>query len=513
MYIQLTEPVAPQYIHIAGETNIVHLLVPTTPLEYKAFLNGSALKELNSYQSALVVDIRLLEENIQRLTAKKVQLSTQASDIFPLVESGLALAAKKLQLTQLDILISEQRNELEAKTSRLIQIERYIQAISAMQHTEAALNAINPLAPVRYVDHLHTTCVNLVDIIEPATPAHKTYFQTVQKDFKCIADPIPYGNQCIVSGIHVDIQDVLLEFNEERFNKLLTAEEKAHCMAHPAFKIRCFLDVVAKATPDPTDETLIKTDAAVLLLDATPEERQALLRTPCVLTDYSGRTFHCTAFEYAYWAKDIHMCRILVSYMDEETKSQLLERITVNDNHGLGFEQHGVKHVSPHFDLTPLKTALQVYLNGFDAWSLARNWTEMTEAWLATGKAQRELPVHIVNEYCRKDRRFYPIPDFNEQTLPRDQKFTNLITRTQESWFPLRASDSGLGFDFALIRYTWTNASAIDVKDAQNDRNPIRMRHELDVMSRLDQTRTNDLMRLREDLHSPTTTPPADLGM
>jgi hypothetical protein len=35
-------------------------------------------------------------------------------------------------------------------------------------------------------------------------------------------------------------------------------------------------------------------------------------------TDYSDRTFNCTAFEYAYWAKDIHICRMLEQYMDDK---------------------------------------------------------------------------------------------------------------------------------------------------------------------------------------------------
>ena len=75
-------------------------------------------------------------------------------------------------------------------------------------------------------------------------------------------------------------------------------------------------------------------DEAETLLTATPANIQTLLRTPGIFTDYSGRTFNCTTYEYAYWAKDTHMCRMLESYMDAETKAQMLARIDTNDAAG-----------------------------------------------------------------------------------------------------------------------------------------------------------------------------------
>lgn len=69
------------------------------------------------------------------------------------------------------------------------------------------------------------------------------------------------------------------------------------------------------------------------------------------MTDYSGRTFNCSAYEYAYWAKDTHMCRMLERYMDEETKAQILARITINDDTGLSYQQNGAVYQSSHFDL------------------------------------------------------------------------------------------------------------------------------------------------------------------
>ncbi len=84
------------------------------------------------------------------------------------------------------------------------------------------------------------------------------------------------------------------------------------------------------------------------------------------VTDYSGRTFeHITAYEYAYWAKDTHMCRMLEAHMDNATKAKILERCEAMEKNGLAYEQQGVvvEH-SKHFDFTPLKTALESYIQG-----------------------------------------------------------------------------------------------------------------------------------------------------
>ena len=40
-----------------------------------------------------------------------------------------------------------------------------------------------------------------------------------------------------------------------------------------------------------------------LLIKLPIVQAQGVLSTPVPFTDYSGRTFHCTAYEYSYWAK------------------------------------------------------------------------------------------------------------------------------------------------------------------------------------------------------------------
>ncbi|KTD63146.1 hypothetical protein Lsan_1500 [Legionella santicrucis] len=110
-------------------------------------------------------------------------------------------------------------------------------------------------------------------------------------------------------------------------------------------------------------------------------------------TDYSGRTFHCTAFEYAYWAKDIHMCRMLKSYMDEATKTEMLRRCEDIEENGLTYLQNSEVKKTSHFDLAPLMIALQDYINGYDDWEANENILALQAAWLKVGLQQREIPA------------------------------------------------------------------------------------------------------------------------
>jgi hypothetical protein len=241
--------------------------------------------------------------------------------------------------------------------------------------------------------------------------------------------------------------------------------------------------------PDETDTSKTSTNAEILL-KANPEIAQVLLTTPGTFTDYSGRTFNCTAYEYAYWAKDTHMCRMLERYMNDETKAKTVLRIkkiesqdaATNEPVGLSYLQNGSTHHSAHFDLSELKSALQAYLLRYNSWA------EKKAACLKIGMAQRDLPVHVINEYCRKDRSFFPCPEFKEDRLPRELLFSYWKTATNKMLFPLVLStSSGLGLDFSLVRgktLCWGTTGFTD--SALMD---------FTAISHLDEVRTSDLSR------------------
>ena len=215
-------------------------------------------------------------------------------------------------------------------------------------------------------------------------------------------------------------------------------------------------------------ERLLRNDlmtAKMLMLVAQGQQAQAkalLTHKPDLLsqrgdvTDYSGRTFKdITAYEYAYWAKDWHMCRMLEAHMDEETKALTLASCKKMERDGLTYTQNGVKFQgSKHFDFKPLKDAYAHYIQIYESW-LTNDATnaELNAAWFDIGIMQRDVPAYVAHEYCRPDRSFHPIPVFNEPRLPRQLTFYNPRTRLDEQWFPIVISaTSGLGVDFALIR-------------------------------------------------------------
>ena len=190
-----------------------------------------------------------------------------------------------------------------------------------------------------------------------------------------------------------------------------------------------------------------------LLTKLSPESKAKLLLQTGTFTDYSGRTFNCTAYEYAYWAKDTHMCRMLEVHMDANTKAKMLKRIDVIERDGLTYKQHGLVKHSEHFNMAPLITAYTQYIETYNRGAGRVDKRALTVAWLAIGIAQRELPVHVINEYCNPGRSFDPLPTFKENKLPRCLAYYDYAAGKNNTLFPLIVSRStGLGVDFVLWR-------------------------------------------------------------
>jgi hypothetical protein len=181
------------------------------------------------------------------------------------------------------------------------------------------------------------------------------------------------------------------------------------------------------------------------------------------VTDYSGRTFkNITAYEYAYWAMDTHMCRMLERHMDEATKTEILARCEVIERDGLTYKQDSLVKNEKHFNFKPLITAYTQYLEIYPTWIIPGNYDAVEAAWMAVGMAQRALPVHVMNEYCRPDRSFSPTPSFqvNGDDLPRSLRYINYILNGSLNIYPLTLSNfSNLGVNFALWRASQLNAS------------------------------------------------------
>ena len=355
----------------------------------------------------------------------------------------------------------------------------------------------------KFATHQGSICTDFSELVVVGSPLDNAFFQAVRTDFEAPKGRfIPHQNEHIKGSIHLEIDELLSRITDDEQLKRLDVKTRHHLNMSPGFQSQLFLSCVAKG----------QQDQAKRQLEANPN----LLLTTGRFTDYSGRTFNCTAYEYAYWAKDTHMCRMLEAHMDEPTKTAMLERIDALERDGLTYEQHGEVKNSKHFDLMlaplveggapikgPLLQALQDYVDGYDAWDFAAR----TAAWMRVGLAQRDVPVHVINEYCRPDRSFrlrreFNVPEFNvnEGELPRGTTYYNYVSSDDVSLFPLVVSAvSGLGVDFALLRAGNSEGlGALGGSRKKHDRRCARA--DLAAVSHLDEVRTADLMQSRENL-------------
>lgn len=347
----------------------------------------------------------------------------------------------------------------------------------------------------KFVTHQGSICTDFSELVVNNTQLDNAFFQAMRADFEAPQSRIiPHQNRRIQASIELDIEDILSRVTDHEQLKLLDEVTLNQIKMSPAFQSRLFLLNVAHGKQNEARQQV--------------EENPALLLATGRFTDYSGRTFNCTAYEYAYWAKDKHMCRMLEAHMDEQTKAVMLERIDAIEQNGLTYEQNGEIKNSKHFDLGPLIQALQDYVDGFGANSAGINsYAEahaLKASWGMVGLAQRDLPVHVVNEYCRSDQSFKGSSTFNEDNLQRTLEYSNVTTegyRHEATWFPLVTSGSFvLGVEFAITSASdsykfngigTTGFCIASNEDAIND---------LEAVRRLEEVRTADLSNSRANL-------------
>lgn len=396
----------------------------------------------------------------------------------------------------------------------------------------------------------------------PAATLYQKYFAMMRQGAPTHRDLLAPQDEPIIT---IDIAPEVLvdKLNDEQWARL-PKELVIACHALPAFKIRELWYDVARG----------KQEEAHTLLESSPD-KQTLLRTARTFNDYSGRTFHCTPYEYAYWAKDTHMQRMLERHMDEETKAFLLEKIDEIERVGLTYQQHGVSYQNAHYDMsfilknlttdefrqlqtmvgqsnskiqqatannykntsctateyeslkkslehhqsknifsffysfltTPLSeklqfdfhsliTELERYVND----SSQLNYHQRQEAWMKVGRAQRDVPAHIAHEYCGQGR----FPSLDGESLLRVLTFDNARGTLDKSWFPLPSSSTGLGFDFALMRVLLSNKGCEAARAHSRDIERAGCHRDWRLLCTLDEVRSDDLMKSRENLSRPT---------
>jgi serine/threonine protein kinase len=146
------------------------------------------------------------------------------------------------------------------------------------------------------------------------------------------------------------------------------------------------------------------------------EAEASLKRTPALalasgdVTDHANRTFHgITGFQYALWALDWHMWKMILPHLNQSPGAAKTQAQTVTT--GPWVQQHG-----EYFNMQPLLDALQTYIDNCDPWPA----DQCRDHWIhKVGGAQRLLPMHVLQEYCHPNRPFDPTPTFTEEEFPR----------------------------------------------------------------------------------------------
>jgi hypothetical protein len=168
-------------------------------------------------------------------------------------------------------------------------------------------------------------------------------------------------------------------------------------------------------------------------------------------------------------------------------------------------ESKGTAH-GKHFSLQLLIRVLQVYLDKVNKVYYEYNYEALNYWCKMVGGAQKQLPAHVVNEYCRSDRPFNPCPQEWESKLPRTRKTYGYSSSPPGSkkgtWFIPSSSEDGLGLNFAFYR------SASEYARAEGDVVSMdsgwAQAHDIKALQSLWKTRTKQLELLRSQLSSTT---------
>ena len=156
-----------------------------------------------------------------------------------------------------------------------------------------------------------------------------------------------------------------------------------------------------------------------LVAEGQQDQAEAMLRTnpnlaliPGDVADLSNRRFQgITALQYAAWALDWHMWKMLLKYLPPDAARSQAQGFTT----GSWVSLYGV-----HVNWQNLIDALKTYIDNHGKWTTSAQYANH---WIhQVGGAQLLLPAHVIHEYCRPDRSFEPCPTFMEDTLPRTTK-------------------------------------------------------------------------------------------
>jgi hypothetical protein len=215
-----------------------------------------------------------------------------------------------------------------------------------------------------------------------------------------------------------------------------------------------------------------------------------LLLTPGQVTDYSGRTFKgITAFQYAVWALDTDMWKMILEYLPREDAVKQLVDHTHN-------KKEYKKMYGEYYSFIPYINALETYAKNENTW----RHDQKEEHWCtAVGGAQRYVPANIAQKLC--DHYHFTPPNLKAALVNRTLYFIrrpSMLTgrgHDEMYWFPL--DKSGLGYGFA-VTLTPSPLFSLQAQASKGPRQNIQF--DLEQTIALSMIRSAELVELKQSL-------------
>jgi len=230
----------------------------------------------------------------------------------------------------------------------------------------------------------------------------------------------------------------------------------------------------------------------------------ALAAKKHLFSDWSGRTFNCSVFEYAFWSKDLkYMCPMMLDCLPlneggEAIRIQLKEQAQGILDNGLSYQLNGKHYQEKLFSLEPLKQVLKTYIDNYIKWTEP----ERQDHWCTkVGQVQLLLPAYIRQHYCDLEESFYVKPTFTKAQFKRSLEFINFVKNgITEIW---ASGLIGLGINFAICAPTpWRSRAGGGVAQG------LTANLDFEAITALDEMRTEtDLPLLMQRLDSPLQKP------
>lgn len=169
------------------------------------------------------------------------------------------------------------------------------------------------------------------------------------------------------------------------------------------------------------------------------KENSDLLLMKGEFTDPFNRHFkRISPFQYAVWAQDRHMWDMLKKYMPDDVAKRQLDEL----------ELKGTEH-GKFFDFLPLINTFKIFISNYYSLFKSNRESFVNQLVKEIGGAQRNSVAHLVCEYNRNDRAFFPCPDFKDTNLPSDlPKFQDISILPS---LPV-VKDFGIGTEYCLLR-------------------------------------------------------------